>query len=90
MGLPRITIPRNEGVTMEKMIEEAVIVKLRQLPIGQQQEVLNFVEILENKASKKASAVFSLKEAAYAALAEYENDPELTAFTALDGEDFHV
>ena len=74
---------------MEKMIEEVVIDKLRQLPVGQQKEVLNFVEFLEIKASKKASAISSLQEAAQTALADYENDPELTAFTALEWVPFH-
>ena len=75
---------------MEKIIEEAVIVKLRQLPVGQQQEVLNFVEFLEIKASKKALSTSALQKAAESALADYESDQELTIFTALDSEDFHA
>jgi macrodomain Ter protein organizer (MatP/YcbG family) len=31
-----------------------------------------------------------LEQAAQALLADYQADPELTAFTALDGEDFHA
>ena len=31
-----------------------------------------------------------LAQAAEALLADYQNDPELTAFTALDSEDFHA
>ncbi len=31
-----------------------------------------------------------LAQAAEALLADYQTDPELTAFTALDGEDFHA
>jgi len=31
-----------------------------------------------------------LAQAAQALLADYQNDPELTAFTALDGEDFYA
>ncbi len=31
-----------------------------------------------------------LEQAALALLADYQTDPELTAFSALDGEDFHA
>jgi predicted CopG family antitoxin len=31
-----------------------------------------------------------LEQAALALLADYKSDPELTAFSALDGEDFHA
>jgi hypothetical protein len=75
---------------MEELIEKTVLLKLKQLPIVQQQEVLNFVEFLEIKTSKKAAKILELEAAAESLLANYENDEELTAFTALDGEDFHV
>ena len=32
----------------------------------------------------------ALAQAAQALLADYQTDPELTAFSALDGEDFHA
>jgi hypothetical protein len=75
---------------MEELIEKTVLLKLKQLPIVQQREVLNFVEFLEIKTSKKAAKILELEAAAESLLANYENDEELTAFTALDGEDFHV
>lgn len=76
---------------METMIESTVLTKLRRLPHAQKQEVLNFVEFLEAKLqSTAASQAAQLAAAAQALLADYETDPELTAFTALDGEDFHA
>ncbi len=74
---------------MEELIEKTVLLKLKQLPVVQQQEVLNFVEFLEVRANKKTALKLELEAAAKALLADYENDEELTAFTALDGEDFH-
>ena len=74
---------------MEMMIETAVLTRLQRLPYSQKQEVLNFVEFLETKlASAKTDQESRLAAAAQALLADYESDSELTAFTALDGEDF--
>jgi hypothetical protein len=77
---------------MEMMIEAAVLTRLQRLPYSQKQEVLNFVEFLETKlASAKTEQESRLATAAQALLADYESDrsdSELTAFTALDGEDF--
>jgi len=71
------------------MIETAVLTRLRRLPYSQKQEVLNFVEFLEAKlATTEAQQESRLVAAAQGLLADYEHDPELTAFTALDGEDF--
>jgi hypothetical protein len=76
---------------MEMRIETAVLTKLRRLPQAQQQEVLHFVEFLEAKSGENpASQREQLAAAAQALLADYETDDELTAFTALDGEDFHA
>lgn len=76
---------------MEMRIETAVLTKLRRLPQAQQQEVLHFVEVLEAKAGQNpANHQEQLAAAAQALLADYEADDELTAFTALDGEDFHA
>jgi len=62
---------------------------LRRLPYLQKQEVLNFVEFLETKlANAKTEQEARLAPAAEALLADYESSPELTAFTALDEEDF--
>ena len=74
---------------MEDLIEKTVMLKLKQLPIVQQQEVLNFVEFLEIKSSKRAARISELEAAAELLISDYENDEELTAFTVLDGEDFH-
>lgn len=77
---------------MEMRIETAVLTKLRRLPQAQQQEVLHFVEFLEAKVDTKQSESKSgnLAAAAQALLTDYETNDELTAFTALDGEDFHA
>ncbi|MFO7682700.1 MAG: DUF2281 domain-containing protein [Chloroflexota bacterium] len=70
---------------MEMMIETAVLTRLRRLPYSQKQEVLNFVEFLEAKlASAETQQSRHLAAAAQALLSDYESDPELTAFTALD------
>lgn len=72
-------------------IETTILTKLRQLPEAQQQEVLHFVEFLETKTqTARGSQRERLATAAQALLADYEDDDELTAFTALDGEDFHA
>lgn len=76
---------------MEMTIETAVINKLRQLPQAQQQEVLRFIEFLETKVGNKyESQSKALAAAAKALLSDYQTDDELTAFTDLDGEDFHA
>ena len=73
------------------MIETAVLTKLRRLPQAQQQEVLHFVEFLETRVSERTTSHSErLAAAAQSLLADYETDDELTAFTALDGEDFHA
>ena len=76
---------------MEATIETAVLMKLRRLPPTQQQEVLHFVEFLATKLQTDSQEhVPDLAAAAQALLADYETDAELTAFTALDGQDFHA
>ncbi len=76
---------------MEMTMETAVINKMRLLPAYRKQEVLNFVEFL---VSKLITAVPSrneqLEAAAKALLSDYESDPDLTAFTILDGEGFYA
>lgn len=72
-------------------IETAVLTRLRRLPAAQQQEVLHFVEFLEAKHDPSEGNLRSkLAAAAQSLLADYENDDELTVFTALDSEDFHA
>lgn len=73
------------------MIAEQVLEKIQALPQLQQQEVLDFVEFLTMKHAQPTSRQQSkMAAAAQALLADYETDPELTAFTTLDGEDFHA
>lgn len=72
-------------------IETAVLTRLRRLPAAQQQEVLHFVEFLETKRETSENDKYAkLAAAAQSLLADYENDEELTVFTALDSEDFHA
>ena len=69
------------------MIETAVLTRLRRLPYSQKQEVLNFVEFLEAKlAFAETQQAHHLTAVAQALLSDYESDPELTAFTALDSQ----
>jgi hypothetical protein len=72
-------------------IETAVLTRLRRLPAAQQQEVLHFVEFLETKTDRGGNDKSAqLAAAAQSLLVDYESDADLTAFTALDGEDFHA
>jgi len=76
---------------MDMTMETAVLTKMRRLPNYRKQEVLNFIEFLESKLTRTVpSRSEQLATAAQALLADYESDPELTAFTALDGENFHA
>lgn len=76
---------------MDTVIETSVLTKLRRLPEYHQQEVLLFVEFLENKLQTTPPKIQEkLAAAAQTLLADYETDEELTAFTALDGDDFYI
>ena len=69
-------------INLNKEVEE----KIKSLP--NPDEFINSIlreALLEHEKRKK-----SLKDAAQALLEDYKNNPDLTAFTALDGEDFHV
>jgi hypothetical protein len=61
-------------------IREITITKLEGLSESLLYEVSQFIDRLQAE---------QLTDAAQNALDDYKNDPELTAFTALDGEDFH-
>lgn len=56
------------------------------------QEKQNFSELVRNMLDKQIEQhqKAQLANAARALLADYERDEELTAFSALDGEDFHA
>jgi len=71
----------------EKMVERAVLIKeIDSLPPRYYGEVVNFVSYIMEKKIKESN---SLEKAAEMAFEEYTNNKELTAFTALDGEDFY-
>jgi metal-responsive CopG/Arc/MetJ family transcriptional regulator len=56
------------------------------------QENQNFSELVRNMLEEQIEQhqKAQLAKAARALLADYEKDEELTAFTVLDGEDFHA
>jgi hypothetical protein len=56
------------------------------LPPRYYNEVLDFAAYIKEK---KVKETLSLEKAAEMAALEYRNDKELTAFCALDGEDFY-
>jgi len=69
------------------MVERAVLLKeIDSLPPRYYNEVVDFVGYIKNKKIKENN---SLEKAAELAAEEYRNDKELTAFCALDGEDFY-
>jgi len=68
------------------MVERNVLQKeIDTLPPRYYGEVIDFVGYIKEKKIKEN---FSLEKAADMAAEEYRNNRELTAFTALDGEDF--
>ena len=69
------------------MVERAVLLKdIDSLPPRYYSEVVDFVAYIREKKIKEHN---SLEKAAEMAYDEYCNNKELTAFTALDGEDFY-
>jgi len=69
------------------MIERAVLLKeLDSLPPRYYGEVIDFVGYIKEKKMKEN---LSLEKAAEMAAEEYRSNRELTAFCALDGEDFY-
>ena len=69
------------------MVERAILMQeIDSLPSHYYDEVIDFVGYIKEKKIKKS---FSLEKAACAAAYEYRNDKELTAFCALDSEDFY-
>jgi hypothetical protein len=61
--------------------------EIHTLPSSCYGEALDFVGYLKQKQRKNTSE--SLQKAADKAYDDYTNDPELTVFTILDGEDFY-
>ena len=78
------------------MVRVELLNEIRALPLSDQLEMLeNIVRSVREKSlalppSPCKATFVSLAEAAEALRSEYLKDPELTAFTALDGEDFHA
>jgi len=69
------------------VIEQSVLMReIASLPPRYYSEVIDFVGYIKEKKMKRT---LSLEEAAEMAAEEYRNDKELTAFCALDGEDFY-
>jgi len=70
----------------KNVVERSILIQeIDSLPPYYYGEVIDFVNYIKEKKLKKS---FSLEKAAEAAVDEYSNDKELTAFSALDGEDF--
>ena len=68
------------------MVAQSVLIQeIETLPPRYYDEVFDFVSYIKEKKAKKN---ISLEKAAEMAADEYRNDKELTAFCALDGEDF--
>ena len=69
------------------MLERAVLIKeIDSLSPRYYNEIVDFVGYIKEK---KAKENYSLEKAAEMAAEEYRNNKELTAFCALDGEDFY-
>jgi hypothetical protein len=69
------------------VVERSVLLQeIDSLPPRYYGEVLDFVEYIKEKKVKK---VLSLEKAAETAAEEYRGNKELTAFRALDGENFY-
>ena len=69
------------------MTERAELLKeIDELPSYYYSEILDFVSYIKEKKIKNR---LSLENAAELAAEEYRNNKELTAFCALDGEDFY-
>jgi len=69
------------------MLERDVLIKeIDSLSPRYYNEVVDFIGYIK---AKKAKENYSLEKAAEMAADEYRNNKELTAFCALDGEDFY-
>jgi hypothetical protein len=63
-----------------------IIQEINRLPLSEKFYIVEFVLKSIRQETEKTP---SLTEGAKALLKDYENDQELTAFTALDGENFY-
>lgn len=87
----------SENYARRKMTKTQILEEFAQLSVEQQIEVLAAAtQILEKQFRapatqiKQSSSHTQLAEAARQLVADYEDDGELTAFTALDAEEFNV
>ncbi len=76
------------------MLRANIVREIEALPFQEQFEMLEYLarSLRQRSQAQAASgtASSSLAAAAAALRSDYQNDPELTAFTALDSEDFHA
>ena len=63
---------------------------LRWVANGEEVEILDHQQAVAKVVPLRKRAEVSLAAAAEALRADYQDDPDLTAFTTLDGEDFHA
>ena len=77
------TLTQRRKTVVEK---SALMKEINSLPPRYYGEVVDFVGYIKQK---KANERVTLEKAAEMAAEEYRNNKELTAFCALDGEDFH-
>ena len=76
------------------MIRTDIVREIQALPFQEQFEMLEYLarSLRQQSQAKAASDTSSgsLMAAAEALRSDYQTDPELTVFTALDGEKFHA
>jgi hypothetical protein len=76
------------------MLRANIVREIEALPFQEQFEMLEYLaRSLRQQSQAQAApgtASSSLAAAAAALRSDYQHDPELTSFTALDSEDFHA
>ena len=76
------------------MIRAEIVREIQALPFQEQFEMLEYLarSLRQQSQAHYSSGTVpgSLAAAAESLQADYQNDPDLTAFTALDCEDFHA
>ena len=76
------------------MLRANIVREIQAMPFQEQFEMLEYLASSLRRQSQAQAASGatsgSLADAAAALRSDYQNDPELTAFTSLDGEEFHA
>ena len=72
------------------MTSVEILREIERLPFPEQSRSYGLVTREAHAPSPASSASTQLATAVRALMADYQSDPELTAFTALDSEDFHA